>query len=330
MKSYKMLTFLLFSMLLLLTACSSSNDSDTPASTSEDTPKSTESDKKDEQKKMKIGLTVPTLGNPFFVAMSKGAEEAAAKYNAEVIVVSADHDLAKQTQQFENFITQNVDLILLSPFDSEGIAGAVQQAKAAGIPVVALDGSAEGGVDTVIMSDNVQAGRLVAEYLVDRLGGKGNIAIIDGPPVSAVIDRIKGFEEVLANYPDIKVIANQNGEGNRETALTLMEGILQANKEIDAVFCINDEEGIGVQIAQEQAGRLGEFFIVGVDGAPSAADALKEKKSYAATSAQYPNQMAIVGIEQAMNVINGKKVEPEILIPTTLITQDNVDSYEGW
>jgi len=134
----------------------------------------------------------------------------------------------------------------------------------------------------------------------------------------------------LANYPEIKVIANQNGEGNRETALTIMEGILQANKDIDAVFCINDEEGIGVQIAQEQAGRLGEFFIVGVDGAPSAADALKEKKSYAATSAQYPNKMAIVGIEQAMAVINGKKIESEILIPTTLITQDNVDSYEGW
>lgn len=330
MKSYKILTFLLFSILLLLAACSGDTDLDTPASTSEDTPKNTESDKNNEQKKMTIGLTVPTLGNPFFVAMSKGAEEAAAKYNAEVIVVSADHDLAKQTQQFENFITQNVDLILLSPFDSEGIAGAVQQAKAAGIPVVALDGSAEGGVDTVIMSDNVQAGRLAAEYVVERLGGKGNIAIIDGPPVSAVIDRIKGFEEVLANYPEIKVIANQNGEGNRETALTLMEGILQANKEIDAVFCINDEEGIGVQIAQEQAGRLGEFFIVGVDGAPSAADALKEKKSYAATSAQYPNQMAIVGIEQAIDVINGKKVEPEILIPTKLITQDNVESYEGW
>lgn len=336
MKSYKMLSLVVLALVFVLSACSGNNGggnkaTNKPSSTNEATNNGANNGKENEpQKKMKIGLTVPTLGNPFFVAMSKGAQEVASKYNAEVIVVSADHDLAKQTQQFEDFITQKVDLILLSPFDSKGIAGAVQQAKAAGIPVVALDGSAEGGIDTVVMSDNVQAGRLAGEYLADRLGGKGNIVMIDGPPVSAVTDRIKGFEEVLAKYPDIKVVANQNGEGNREKALTLMEGILQANKKIDAVFCINDEEGVGVKIAQEQAGRSEEFFIVGVDGAPSAADALKEKKSYAATSAQFPNQMAIQGIELAMKVINGETVDPQVLIPTELITQDNVDSYKGW
>jgi ribose transport system substrate-binding protein len=339
MKSYKTFGLILLALVFFLSGCSGSNggsntgSNNTSAATNEAANKETDSGKTDdqpEQKKMKIGLTVPTLGNPFFVAMSKGAQEVAAKHNAEVIVVSADHDLAKQTQQFEDFITQKVDLILLSPFDSKGIAGAVQQAKAAGIPVVALDGSAEGGIDTVVMSDNVQAGRLAGQYLADRLEGKGNIVVIDGPPVSAVTDRIKGFEEVLAKYPDIKVVANQNGEGNREKALTLMEGILQANKQIDAVFCINDEEGVGVKIAQEQAGRSDEFFIVGVDGAPSAADALKEKKSYAATSAQFPNQMAIQGIELAIKVLGGETVEPQVLIPTELITQDNVDAYKGW
>ncbi|MBB3108179.1 ribose transport system substrate-binding protein [Paenibacillus phyllosphaerae] len=337
MKTYKTkaLALLVLSFMLVLSACSTgnSNNGGSTAAAEDGQAAAGGNAKTDDgkaEKKLKIGLTVPTLGNPFFVAMSKGAEEVAAKYNAEVIVVSADHDLAKQTQQFEDFITQKVDLILLSPFDSKGIAAAVQQAKAAGIPVVALDGNAEGGIDSVVMSDNVQAGRLAGEYLAKRLNGKGNIVIIDGPPVSAVIDRIKGFNEVLAQYPDIKVVANQNGEGNREKTLTLMENVLQANKQIDAVFCINDEEGVGAKIAQEQAGRSEEFFIVGVDGAPSAADAIKEKKSYAATSAQFPNQMAIQGVELARKVINGETVEPQILIPTELITQDNVDSYKGW
>lgn len=337
MKSYKMkaLILLVFSLVLVLSACSAGNSVNSgsgkaPKGEAAASNNSAKSEDRKTEKKLKIGLTVPTLGNPFFVAMSKGAQEVAAKYNAEVTVVSADHDLAKQTQQFEDFITQKVDLILLSPFDSKGIAAAVQQAKAAGIPVVALDGSAEGGIDSVVMSDNVQAGRLAGEYLAKRLNGKGNIVVIDGPPVSAVIDRIKGFNEALAGYPDIKVVSNQNGEGNREKTLTLMENVLQANKQIDAVFCINDEEGVGVKIAQEQAGRSEEFFIVGVDGAPSAADALKEKKSYAATSAQFPNQMAIQGVEIAMKVINGEKVKPQVLIPTELITQDNVDSYKGW
>lgn len=329
-----MIVFLLLSFVLLVTACSSKNESSSPSPSENQKAASTNASEKPSEeppaKKLKIGLTVPTLGNPFFVAMSKGAQEVAAKYNAEVTVVGADQDLAKQTQQFEDFITQKVDLILLSPFDSKGIAGAVQQAKAAGIPVVALDGSAEGGIDTVVMTDNVEAGRLVGDYLAKRLNGKGNIVIIDGPPVSAVTDRIKGFNEAISKYPDIKIVANQNGEGNREKALTLMEGILQANKKIDAVFCINDEEGVGVKIAQEQAGRGDEFFIVGVDGAPSAVDALKEKKSYAATAAQFPNQMAIQGVEKALQVIKGEKVEPQVLIPPQLITQDNVDSYKGW
>ncbi|WHY72854.1 ABC transporter substrate-binding protein [Fictibacillus enclensis] len=282
------------------------------------------------EKKLKIGLTVPNLSNPFFVAMSKGAKEVASKYNAEVTTVSADQDLSKQTAQIEDFITKNVDLILLSPFDSSGIAGAVSEAKAAGIPVIALDGFAEGGIDTVVMSDNVQAGKLAAEHLVKQLHGKGNIAIIDGPPVSAVTDRIKGFNEVIKKYPNIKVVAKQNGEGNREKALTVMEGTLTANKKIDAVFTINDEEAVGVQIAQEQASRQNEFFVVSVDGAPSAVKALKKGGSFAGTSAQFPNQMVIDGVALALKIIDGKKVDSKVLIPTKFITKDNVDSYSGW
>ncbi|WP_144552885.1 ABC transporter substrate-binding protein [Bacillus sp. X1(2014)] len=322
MKNFKIFNIVLLILTLcFLGACSNNESASNTGKTD---------DKSNNEKKLKIGLTVPNLSNPFFVAMSKGAKEVASKYNAEVTTVSADQDLAKQTAQIEDFITKKVDLILLSPFDSAGIAGAVSEAKAAGIPVVALDGFAEGGIDTVVMSDNVQAGKLAADYLVKQLNGKGNIVIIDGPPVSAVTDRIKGFNQVIKKYPDIKVVAKQNGEGNREKALTVMEGALTANKKIDAVFTINDEEAVGVQIAQEQASRQNEFFVVSVDGAPSAVDALKKGGSFAGTSAQFPNQMVIDGVALALKVIDGKKVDSKVLIPTKFITKDNVDSYSGW
>ncbi|TWD95695.1 ribose transport system substrate-binding protein [Neobacillus bataviensis] len=322
MKNFKIFNIVILILTLcFLGACSNNESASNRGKTD---------DKSNTEKKLKIGLTVPNLSNPFFVAMSKGAKEVASKYNAEVTTVSADQDLAKQTSQIEDFITKKVDLILLSPFDSAGIAGAVSEAKAAGIPVVALDGFAEGGIDSVVMSDNVQAGKLAAEYLVKQLNGKGNIVIIDGPPVSAVTDRIKGFNEVIKKYPDIKVVAKQNGEGNREKALTVMEGTLTANKKIDAVFTINDEEAVGVQIAQEQASRQNEFFVVSVDGAPSAVDALKKGGSFAGTSAQFPNQMVIDGVALALKVIDGKKVDSKVLIPTKFITKDNVDSYSGW
>ncbi|MEH7400613.1 ABC transporter substrate-binding protein [Gottfriedia acidiceleris] len=322
MKNFKIFNIVLLILTLCFLGACSNNESASNTSKTDD--------KSNTEKKLKIGLTVPNLSNPFFVAMSKGAKEVASKYNADVTTVSADQDLAKQTAQIEDFITKKVDLILLSPFDSAGIAGAVSEAKAAGIPVVALDGFAEGGIDSVVMSDNVQAGKLAAEYLVKQLNGKGNIVIIDGPPVSAVTDRIKGFKEVIKKYPDIKVVAKQNGEGNREKALTVMEGTLTANKKIDAVFTINDEEAVGVQIAQEQASRQNEFFVVSVDGAPSAVDALKKGGSFAGTSAQFPNQMVIDGVALALKIIDGKKVDSKVLIPTKFITKDNVNSYSGW
>ncbi|MBT2720840.1 ABC transporter substrate-binding protein [Bacillus sp. ISL-46] len=324
-KNVKMLLILvLMFVMVVMTACTSASES------SSESPKDNKEQKGD--KKLTIGLTVGTLANPFFVAMSKGVEEAGKELSAEVFVESAEYDLAKQTSQIENFITKKVDVILLNAVDTKGIAAAVQQAKDAGIPVIAVDTNAEGGVDATVTSDNYQAGKLAGEYVIEQLGGKGNIAIIDGPPVSAVTDRIKGFEEAIKDSK-IKIVAKQNGEGNREKALTVMESILQANPSgsIDAVFAINDPEAIGVEIAQEQADRKDEFFIVGVDGAPEVTEAMAKKGStIKATSAQSPSEMVKKAVEIGMKVKNGEDVEDLIKVPVKLVTQDKLDSYLGW
>jgi ribose transport system substrate-binding protein len=324
-KNVKMLLILvLMFVMVVMTACTSASES------SSESTKDNKEQKGD--KKLTIGLTVGTLANPFFVAMSKGVEEAGKELGAEVFVESAEYDLAKQTSQIENFITKKVDVILLNAVDTKGIAAAVQQAKDAGIPVIAVDTNAEGGVDATVTSDNYQAGKLAGEYVIEQLGGKGNIAIIDGPPVSAVTDRIKGFEDAIKDSK-IKIAAKQNGEGNREKALTVMEGILQANPSgsIDAVFAINDPEAIGVEIAQEQADRKDEFFIVGVDGAPEVTEAMAKKGStIRATSAQSPSEMVKKAVEIGMKVKNGEDVEDLIKVPVKLVTQDKLDSYQGW
>lgn len=318
-----LLILVLMLVMAVMTACSSASESSS---------ESTNDNKQKGDKKLTIGLTVGTLANPFFVAMSKGVEEAGKELSAEVFVESAEYDLAKQTSQIENFITKKVDVILLNAVDTKGIAAAVQQAKDAGIPVIAVDTNAEGGVDATVTSDNYQAGKLAGEYVIEQLGGKGNIAIIDGPPVSAVTDRIKGFEDAVKDSK-IKIVAKQNGEGNREKALTVMESILQANPSgsIDAVFAINDPEAIGVEIAQEQADRKDEFFIVGVDGAPEVTEAMAKKGStIKATSAQSPSEMVKKAVEIGMKVKNGEDVEDLIKVPVKLVTQDQLDTYQGW
>ncbi|WP_347553209.1 substrate-binding domain-containing protein (plasmid) [Pseudalkalibacillus hwajinpoensis] len=321
---YKSFSVVLMGLLLLFTtACGVSNETSGQGGESADNSGG---------EKLKIGLTLNNLANPFFVSMSEAAESYAEEMGAEIIVQAADADLAKQTSQIENFITQGVDLILLNAVDSEGIAGAVAQADAAGIPVIAVDVGADGGIESTVTSDNYQAGVLAAESIIEDLNGKGNVVVIDGPPVTAVKDRIAGFEDTIKDT-DIKVIAKQNGEGNREQGLKVMEGILQANEPgtIDAVFANNDPVAIGAEIAQQQADRQDEFYIVGVDGSPDVIEAMnKEGSSIAGTSAQYPDKMVKKAMDIGIKVLEGESVDEVVKIPVDLITQENIDSYSGW
>lgn len=289
----------------------------------------------EEDAPLSVAATFGDLGNPFFFTMGQGVEDAARAIdpNATVSVQSSGYDLNTQTSQMENFIANGVDIIILNAADTAGIAPAVRRAKEAGIIVVAADVNADGGVDATVTSNNFQAGQQAGQYIVDRLGGSGNVVIINGPPVSAVIDRVNGAQEVFAANPGINVLSdNQNAGGNREGGLRVMTDLLTAFDEIDAVFAINDPSGIGADLAIRQAQRSDEMFVVGVDGAPDAVVALNDTEStFVATPSQDPYTMAVRAVEVAYEVMQGNAPADElILIPTTLITRDNVDEYEGW
>lgn len=282
-----------------------------------------------------VAVTVGDLGNPFFVQIGKGAEAEAQRLGQGKIrttVVSSGYDLNQQFNQIENFIASDTSLILLNAADSKGIAPAVAKAKDAGIKVVAVDVGAEGGVDATVTSNNVQAGRLGCQYIADRLKGQGNVVIINGPPVTAVIDRVNGCLETLAKYPNLKLLSkDQNAEGSRDGGLRVMSDLLTTFGKIDAVFAINDPTGVGAELAARQAKRS-EFFIVGVDGAPEAKDALQDQTSlFVATAAQDPFAMAAKAVEVGNNLLKGQQLQnPNILIPVKLITRDNVNEYKGW
>jgi len=284
---------------------------------------------------LQVAATFGDLGNPFFYTMGQGVKDAAREIdpNARVTVVSCGYDLNTQTGQMDTFISGGVDIIVLNAADTAGIAPAVRRAKEAGIVVVAADVNADGGVDATVTSNNYGAGTQAGEYIVKKLGGKGDIVIVNGPPVSAVIDRVQGAKDVFAKYPGINILSdNQNAGGNREGGLRVMSDLLTAFDKIDAAFAINDPTGIGTDLAIQQAKRSGEMFVVGVDGAPDAVVALNDKSSnFVATPSQDPYTMATRAVEVGYKVMQGEKLkETLILIPTTLITRDNVGSYEGW
>ena len=287
------------------------------------------------QSKLKgVAVTVGDLGNPFFVQIAHGAQAEATKINPSVkfSAESSNYDVNNQTNQMDNFVSSGASLILLNAADSKGIAPAVIRAKGSGIVVVAVDVGAEGGVDATVTSNNKQAGELDGKYVADRLKGKGNIVIVNGPPVTAVTDRVAGFVGEIKKYPDIKILSqDQNAGGSRDGGLRVMSDLLTAFKKIDAVFAINDPTAIGCDLAAKQAQRK-DFFIVGVDGAPDIVPALKDKDSLiAASAAQDPFTMAGKAVDIGNDILNGKKPEqPLTLIPVDLITKENVDQYKGW
>ena len=245
-----------------------------------------------------VGITLGTLGNPFFVAISKGAEAKARQINPKVrfTSASADYDLNKQVSQIENFVSAGVDLILINAVDPKAIAPAIERAKKAGIVVVAVDAGAD-GAEAVVSTDNVRAGELACEFLVKALGGKGNVIIQNGPPVTAVTDRVAGCKNVLGKAKDIKVLSSdQDGKGTREGGLNVMLTHLTRFPKVDGVFAINDPQAVGSDLAAKQLGRKG-FVITSVDGAPDIEQALQSDTLVQASASQDPWAMAQKAVE---------------------------------
>lgn len=281
-----------------------------------------------------IGISLGSLGNPFFVALSKGAEFEAKKTNPNVKIttVGFEYDLGRQVTQIDNFIAAGVDLILLNPGDPHAVGPAIKKAQAAGITVVAVDTAAE-GADATVTTNNVQAGEIACQYIVDKLGGKGDVIIENGPQVSAVIDRVTGCKSVFSKAPGMKVLSDdQDGKGSREGGLTVAQGYLTRFPKIDAIFAINDPQAIGTDLAARQQNRSG-IIITSVDGAPDIEAALKDPSSpqIQASASQDPFFMARRAVQVGVGILQGQKPANTVeLLPSKLVTRDNIGQYQGW
>ena len=281
-----------------------------------------------------IGISLGSLGNPFFIALAKGAEFEAKKTNPNVklLTFGYDYDLGKQVNQIDNFIAAGVDLILLNPGDVKALKPAITKAQAAGIKVVAVDTYAD-GADAAVTTDNVQAGQIACQYFIDKLGMKGNVIIENGPQVSSVVDRVNGCKAALAKAPDMKLLSSdQDGKGQRDAGLTVMKSLLTRFPKVDAIFTINDPQALGSNLAAKQLNRT-DMIITSVDGAPDIEAALKDPNTpmIQASASQDPFAMARKAVDVGVDLLNGKEPEQKItLLPAALVTRDNVATNKGW
>ena len=268
-----------------------------------------------------VGLSVSTMDNPFFVALRDGAQAEAKAVGINLITVDAQNDAAKQIAGIEDLIQKKVPVILLNPTDSDAVANVVKEANASGVKVISLDRAVNGAeVSAHIASDNVAGGKMAGEFMLKTLGGKGNLVELEGiPGSSAARERGEGFDSVIEGKPGVKLIAKQPADFDRAKGLSVMENILQGNKNLQGVFAQNDEMALGAERALEESG-LKNVPVVGFDATPDAVAAVKAGK-LAATVQQKPDLIGKMGVDTAKLLVEGRPVDRNIPVPLALVTQ---------
>ncbi|MDG5480936.1 D-ribose ABC transporter substrate-binding protein [Staphylococcus xylosus] len=294
-------------MLILLAGCSL----DSPL----------EKNDKDKSNKKKsevvIGVSISTLNNPFFVKIKDGIEDEAKKQGVKVKFADAQDDAAKQSNDIDDLIQQNVDYLIVNPTDSDAISGSIQIANDQNIPVITLDREvAKGEVASFIASDNVKGGEMGGQLIVEQFGKNTKVAELEGiPGASATRERGKGFHNVADKSLD--VVSKQSAKFNRTEGLNVTQNIIQAHPDIKAIFAQNDEMALG---AVEAVGNK-DIKVIGFDGNEDAIKSVENNKLYA-TVAQQPHLMGEESIKTVMGLFDGKKVDKKNKIPLEMKKQN--------
>ncbi|KZL12591.1 D-ribose-binding periplasmic protein precursor [Pseudovibrio axinellae] len=267
-----------------------------------------------------LALVVSTLNNPFFVTLKEGAEARANELGYKIVVLDSQNDPAKELANVEDVLSKDVALLLINPTDSDAVSSSIRAANNKNVPVITLDrGASRGKVISHVASDNVFGGEMAGQLIVETLGNKGKVVELEGVPgTSAARDRGQGFNKAIAGAPDIEIVAVQPADFDRTKGLNVMENILQAQPEVNAVFAHNDEMALGAIKAIEAANR--DVLVVGFDGTSDGVKAVEEG-AMLATVAQQAGMIGLIGVDTADKVLKGETVETYTPVALKLVTK---------
>jgi ribose transport system substrate-binding protein len=276
-----------------------------------------------------IGVSLLTLENPFFKVIGDTISAEATKHGYETVVLSADKDPAKQSDQIKNFIVRKAAAIVLSPCESKAVVPVIQEANAAGIPVFTVDiPCREPGVKIAcqIATDNLEGGREAGRAMIEALGeAGGKIALLHFKQAESCRLRVQGFREVIdannAKSPArINIVGELDGGGLKDPGYKAAEDVLQAHPDLRGIFAINDPSALGARAAVEKAGKAEQVKIIGFDGQREGKLAIRDGKIYA-DPIQFPDKMGVEIVRAIAKHSKGEELPPELLIPTRLYRQ---------
>jgi len=278
----------------------------------------------------RMAVVISTLNNPWFVVLAESAKGRAEELGYEPVVFDSQNDPAKEAEHFENIIASNYGAILFNPTDADGSIANVLRAKEAGIPTFCIDreiNSNEAAVSQ-LLSDNYSGAVAIGEYFVQSVGREGTyVELLGLVGDNNTWNRSRGFHSVVDRFPCMKMVAQQSADFDRAKALEAMEAILQANPNIDAVFCGNDAMAMGAYQALLAAGKSSAVKVFGFDGADDVVALIAEGK-IAATGMQFPKAMAQKAAESADAYLEGQRGFPQkIPVAVELVNSETVHLY---
>ncbi|WP_420493135.1 sugar ABC transporter substrate-binding protein [Rodentibacter genomosp. 2] len=285
--------------------------------------------------KPQIALLMKTLSNEYFISMQQGAEETAKKMNVDLTIQVAEKE--DSTEQLvglvENMIAKKVDAIIVTPNDSIAFIPAFQKAEKAGIPIIDLDVRLDAEAAkkanlkfNYVGVDNFLGGYLAAKNLVQAIGGKGKIALLEGiPGVDNGEQRKAGALKAFKESPEIEIVASQSANWETEQALNVTSNILTARPDINGIFAANDNMAIGAVTAVENAGLAGKVLVTGYDGIPLAIEYVKQGKMQN-TIDQLPKKQVAVAIESALKQLNKQDI-PEVYYVDPVVVDKEMSKH---
>jgi ribose transport system substrate-binding protein len=277
--------------------------------------------------KITIGVSLAQDDNPFYIAMLKGIRARAQELGWDVATVSANEDKLKQINGVQDLVARGVKGILISPIDAVGVNAAYDAAAAAKIPIISVArGSISPNQTIHVAMDEKQIGRDIAEWTAKKLGGKGQVAMLLGPSGAPTFKNLAdGYTEVMAKYPDIKIVFKSDGPLTRERGVKQTEDALVANPDLAAVYTANDDVALGAMQAVLAANRAGKTIVTGMNGVPPALRAVKDG-NMAMTVELNPVEWGRLGVDVLATYLKGDKIEPRVFIKHNLIDSANVDA----
>lgn len=278
----------------------------------------------------KMAVVVSTLNNPWFVFLAETAAARAKALGYEARIFDSQNNTALESDHFENIIVAGFDAVLFNSTDADGSVANVQKAKDAGIPVFCMDREINSltAATAQILSDSYSGAVAIGKHFTQQLQKKGKyVELLGLVGDNNTWARSKGFHRVVDQYKGLEMVAQQSADFDRNKAMEVMESILQANPDIQGVFCGNDAMAMGAWQALVSAGKADKVKVFGFDGAEDVITAIGENK-VAATGMQFPKVMAETAAEYADAYIKGKRDFPQkVPVAVELVTHQNINDY---